>query len=415
MGNKTRVFQIKDYFEMKKTLAEYLAKFENMFPVSLNDRILIKPNLNSNMNALTGNTTDLRILAAIIEFLKKKGYTHIIIGEGTNSGFHRSGINVIKRLRIDSLAKYYGVNFVDFNYSDYQTIPLEGGIKANIAKECLEADFFINVPKLKTHFETEMTVCLKSLIGCLVGRENKKKTHSSLIENILRLNEAISPDLQVVDGLIAMEGTGPSLGTPRKIDTVIIGTDPFLIDMVASKIAGYEDFKEIPVLLEAFKQGKITKEHVDGYETFDGNIFHFKRPECSFLVAMTINPWIQKYLIKIRYAPFVTNIFNLEITRKLLFNLKISQDFIVFDDGEPVQLELDDYACDKNCNICKSVCPLENDLPKAFSQEELRSCLNCLYCYSVCPRRAIKVKGNLGFFEQQTKQYDTYVRKLFEK
>jgi uncharacterized protein (DUF362 family) len=35
--------------------------------------ILLKPNLNSNMNALTGNTTDLRLVAAVIEFLKDAG------------------------------------------------------------------------------------------------------------------------------------------------------------------------------------------------------------------------------------------------------------------------------------------------------------------------------------------------------
>lgn len=238
--------------------------------------------------------------------------------------------------------------------------------------------------------------------------------HSSLIKNILRLNEAVHPDLQVVDGLIAMEGTGPSLGTPKKTDTIIIGIDPFLIDMIASKITGYKDFKEIPVLLEAFKQGKITEEHINEYEAFDGNTFHFKRPERSFLVAMTINPLIQKYLIKIRDAPVITNIFNLESVRRLLFSLKISQDFIVFDDGKQVQLELDDNVCDKDCSVCKSVCPLGNELPEAL-KDGPRPCLNCLYCYSVCPVRAIKVRGDLGFFERQLKQYDTYIRNLFKK
>ena len=102
--------------------------------------------------------------------------------EGTNSGYYRQGINVIKRLKIDRLAEYYGVNVVDSNYDKSYEIDLEDNVKASVAKTFLDADFFINLPKIKMHYETEMSVCLKSLIGTLVGMGNKKKMHSSLIK-----------------------------------------------------------------------------------------------------------------------------------------------------------------------------------------------------------------------------------------
>ena len=401
--------------EIKGSLAELLnIGYTDLFPKDNQASILIKPNLNSNMNALTGNTTDLRLLAAIVEYLNDKGYKKITIGEGTNSGFFRAGVNVIRRLRVDELARYYGINVVDFNCCAYETIELEDGIKANIARECLESDFFINVPKLKTHFETEMTMCLKSLIGCLVGRENKKKVHTSLIKNILKLNEAIKPDLQIIDGLIAMEGTGPSLGEPKKIDTILIGTDPYLLDMVASKIAGYDDFLEIPVLKEAFDQGKIGEAQIQEYREADVRIHEFKRPDISFLVRMTINPNIQKYLIKIRYAPLINRTFNWELTRKLLFSLGISQDFIVFQETDisyPFLSKSD--SCKDGCTVCQDVCPLGNDLPALLSSGTGRECLKCLYCYAACPESKIEVNGDLGFFQQQRKQYDESIRKVF--
>ena len=47
------------------------------------------------MNALTGNSSDLRMLSVLIQFLKKKVFPNMVIGEGTNSGFYRNKIGVI--------------------------------------------------------------------------------------------------------------------------------------------------------------------------------------------------------------------------------------------------------------------------------------------------------------------------------
>ncbi|NQT55122.1 MAG: DUF362 domain-containing protein, partial [Desulfobacteraceae bacterium] len=226
---------------------EVLEKYKDLLPSSNYAKILLKPNLNANMNALTGNTTDLRILSVVIQYLKENGFTNIIIGEGTNSGYYRNKIGVISRLKVDQLARHYGVNVKDLNYSKTHEIDFARGVKAQVAKECLEADLFINIPKLKTHFEVGMSVCLKNLMGCLVGQENKKKTHQNLAENILRVNQSVKPHLHIVDALIAMEGLGPTRGTPIRMDAILIGTDPYLIDLVCAKIAGFH-YKDIKTL-----------------------------------------------------------------------------------------------------------------------------------------------------------------------
>ena len=72
VNNNIEIFQVVNLLKVKKTIFEHLGSLEDILPESLGARVLIKPNLNSNMNALTGNTTDLRVLAAIIEFLKGK-------------------------------------------------------------------------------------------------------------------------------------------------------------------------------------------------------------------------------------------------------------------------------------------------------------------------------------------------------
>ena len=212
------------------------------------------------MNALTGNTTDLRILAAVVGFLKEAGYRQITIGEGTNSGFYRSGISVIERLKIDRLARHFGVAVKDLNYSAPVPIAFEDGVTAAVAQECVDADLFINLPKLKTHFENGMTVCLKNLMGCLVGQENKKKTHQSLAANILHINLQVKPHLHLVDAVIAMEGLGPTRGTPLKTGMLFAGTDPLLLDLVCARFASF-DYRKVRTLAEAERRGLIDGRH----------------------------------------------------------------------------------------------------------------------------------------------------------
>ena len=99
----------------------------------------------------------------MIIVLKDCSFNNITIAEGTNSGFYRQEINVIKRLKIDRMAEYFGVNLIDGNYDDHYEISLENNIKACVAKTFIDADLFINLPKIKMHYETEMSVCLKKL------------------------------------------------------------------------------------------------------------------------------------------------------------------------------------------------------------------------------------------------------------
>ncbi|MDI6782713.1 MAG: [Fe-S]-binding protein, partial [bacterium] len=100
MSFRFSIFRCDRGSELKDKLGVELEQYLDLFPKSKSARILLKPNLNSNMNALTGNTTDLRIIAAVISFLQNQGYRNIAIGEGTNSGFYRNKINVITRLMV---------------------------------------------------------------------------------------------------------------------------------------------------------------------------------------------------------------------------------------------------------------------------------------------------------------------------
>jgi uncharacterized protein (DUF362 family)/NAD-dependent dihydropyrimidine dehydrogenase PreA subunit len=397
--------------EIKEKIREIFNEYGRLLPSNMGVSILLKPNLNANMNALTGNTTDLRILSSVIQALYEKGYHNITIGEGTNSGYYRNNISVISRLKVDRLAKFYGVKVIDLNYSDPYEISFENGVKACVAREVVESDFFINLPKLKTHFEAGMTVCLKNLMGCLIGQTNKKKTHKSLAENILHINEHVKPHLHIVDGIIAMEGLGPTRGTPIKTGIIIAGTDPYLIDLACAKIAGF-NYRKVRTLKTAEEKGKLTAKHHAAVDAQDVKGFEkkFAPPEAGPLAAFIHHPSRQKYFLAIRNTALFNYLCSTKIAGKILYATGLRQDVFIDKEMSCKGLSLNRQKC-AQCGKCMEYCPVDIELPNGLEKKE-NGCIHCLYCYLVCPKRAIEFKGELGFMGEQIRQYDEIIRKI---
>jgi len=398
--------------EIRSAVRSLLAeRYNDLLPPDRGSRILLKPNLNSYMNALTGNTTDLRILAALVGFLKETGYRRITIGEGTNSGFYRSRISVIERLKVDRLARHFGVAVKDLNYADPFPIEFEDGVTAAVARDCVEADLFINLPKLKTHFENGMSVCLKNLMGCLVGQENKKKTHQSLAANILHINRQVQPHLHLVDAVISMEGLGPTRGTPLKTGMIFAGTDPLLIDLVCARFASF-DYRKVRTLAEAERRGLIeARHHAFARAVVLPRTFRFAPPKAGAIANFIHSPKRQKYFLAIRNTPFFNRVCSTRIAGALLYKTGLRQDVFLDEEMAFGSLSVDAARC-TSCGRCAGYCPLGLDLPAALAAGSGDSCLQCLYCYAVCPERAIVFGGRPGFFAEQLRQYDGIIRRM---
>lgn len=400
----------KSFREIQSGVREIFHCFENVLPASRDARILLKPNLNANMNALTGNTTDLRLIAAILIHLKDSGYHRITIGEGTNSGYYRNDINVISRLSIDRLARHFGVGVRDLNRDVPVDVEFENGIHAGVAKTCFQSDFWINVPKIKTHFEVGMSVCLKNLMGCLVGQENKKKTHQSLAKNIVNLNMQCKPQLHVIDGLIAMEGLGPTRGTPVHLGLILGGTDPFLLDMVCARIAGFTPL-DILTLRVAESRGLIGKAHFEYVNNLNLNEFlkTFKKPRANALASFVHSPNRQKYFLAVRNTRLFTWLAETRGFGYLLFLSGLRQDNLIREEMRLDRLILHPERCDPECTKCSDYCPMGLNPTTSIPCGDAR-CIECLYCFLVCPGKAITFEGKLGFMAEQLRQYDEVSR-----
>ncbi len=364
--------------------------------------VLLKPNLNNDLSALTGNSTDLRLLAALIEALQQRGYSRIVVGDGPNVGVYRKGIDVLARLGVRALCAHYGVECVDLNHAPVTIVELTTG-PVRIARLCLEADLFINLPKIKTHAEAGMSLALKALLGCVVGTDTRL-VHADLPANIVALNEAIRPQWIVADALVAMEGNGPGDGTPRRADTLLAASDPFVLDLAAARLFGL-DLAAIPYLAVAARRGHLSAADWDAAAQFEPLLRLEPAPPRG---------WLARLLDSRALAPLrdlTRAVHAQEWARHALYRLHILQDVYQAEDAQIERLWLDTERCNR-CGICLDWCPLALPiLQPAFDFP----CIRCLYCLHVCPEAAIHADGELGYLRRHLDRYGPLIRQAVQE
>ncbi|MDM7999510.1 MAG: DUF362 domain-containing protein, partial [Dehalococcoidia bacterium] len=103
-------------------------------------------------------------------------------------------------------------------------------------------DFLINVPVLKTHGQTKVSLGFKNLKGCLSLASRLKFHKTKRLEHcIYLLNEALRSDLTVIDGTYMLEmGPDTVLGKAWRKDLIIASRDPFACDVVGAALLGVD-------------------------------------------------------------------------------------------------------------------------------------------------------------------------------
>jgi len=213
-------------------------------------KIAIKPNLVVAKPADSGATTSPGIVEGVIRYLKENGFNNITImesswlGDNTRRAFEVCGYNVLSRK--------YSVPLLDLK-SDSTTSFTSDGITMKICKAPLETDFLINIPVLKGHCQTLMTCALKNLKGCIPDSEKRHFHTLGLHRPIALLNKFLRSSLVIVDGIMG-DLTFEEGGTPVRMDRVIAGFDPVLIDSYVASLMGYRP-EDVDYIMIAEKLG----------------------------------------------------------------------------------------------------------------------------------------------------------------
>jgi uncharacterized protein (DUF362 family)/Fe-S-cluster-containing hydrogenase component 2 len=334
--------------------------------VDRGDVVLIKPNLVVPRTSYSGITTDLTVLKEVVKEVKsEKGRP--VIGESSSIGYDQDLTFFI--LGIRHLAAKMGAKVVNFDKTKLADFEVPNGTilkKVRLPQILREAGAVINIPKMKTHELTGITVGLKNVLGYL-PRNKKQRAHIfNLNQTLADLNKVIRSDLTVVDGLICMEGNGPALGTPVKTGIIMAGLNPVHVDEVACKAMSVDPTKVVHL--------QLAKQQLTPHEEkarIVGNLrpSTFKMPSRSrmFLLAERII-FTMNYLL---YSKFTMGGDVLPIRARLMRDV-------------PTILGT---KCTK-CAECVSVCPMNGINADTMRVDESR-CIGCMICVEVCRQDAI--------------------------
>ena len=175
--------------------------------------------------------------------LLKDFTTDITVGDdiesGGEDGFRVSGFR--------QMCERSGVRLINLKEAGFIETYCNGHFleKIYLSRIALEADIVINLPKLKTHSLTVFTGGVKNMYGT-IPNSFRKKFHGEYVSNedfshvLTDIFSTVIPQLTIMDGIVAMEGEGPSSGSLRRVGIILASADAVALDAVATKIIGME-------------------------------------------------------------------------------------------------------------------------------------------------------------------------------
>ncbi|MCF8142849.1 MAG: DUF362 domain-containing protein [Deltaproteobacteria bacterium] len=205
--------------------------------------VLIKPNCvfpGSPKRKPAGTVTNAPIMTELVEVLKDAGAGAITIGEGTIviKELKTSTMGCYRWAGFDEIADKYGVSLQDFNEGPYRQFEFVGH-KVKIAEAAFETDFLIDLPVLKTHTQTRVSLGVKNLKGFLSLTSRKIFHQQNLEEFIALLGNEIKVSLCIIDGIYGLQ-KGPFGEDAKPFNLIIAGRDVIATDMVGSEVMGID-------------------------------------------------------------------------------------------------------------------------------------------------------------------------------
>jgi uncharacterized protein (DUF362 family) len=218
-------------------------------------RVFLKPNIVEYEAGTIINTHPLVVAAAAVAF-RQAGARDVVVGEGPG---HRRDIEyLLAATGLDGELRSERVRFADLNHDDVRWVKSgswhTGLERLALPVELLESDFIVSLPKLKTHHWAGLTCAMKNFFGVMPGAVYgwpKNLFHQRGIpQSIVDIVATVRPHFAIVDGVVAMEGDGPIMGTARPVGVIAMGADPVAVDATCARLIGLDPAK-VPYLKAA--------------------------------------------------------------------------------------------------------------------------------------------------------------------
>jgi uncharacterized protein (DUF362 family)/NAD-dependent dihydropyrimidine dehydrogenase PreA subunit len=323
------------------------------------DRVLLKPNLLQAKPPGEHVTTHPALLEAVINLVKDvKGVP--LVGDSPGASVGRDIERYWRITGLEEVCKRLNVELVNFEAAgSYRRT--QNGKEYFIAKPALDAELLISLPKIKTHGLTLFTGAIKNLYGTVPGytkiEYHKKAPHPShfaeILVDIFALNQ---PCLHIIDGVIGMEGSGPSSGDPRELGMILAGEDGVALDSFICETLGRNPLK-IPTNRIAYEQG-------------------LGEADLEKIQVLGDIPVIENF----RWPPNIA--YTLEMIPR-----PIARGIMKFWWTRPA---IDPKKCKRECKRCIESCPTKALTEGVYIPEfDYSDCINCLCCMEMCPQKAM--------------------------
>lgn len=328
---------------------------------SRGQRVLLKVNMLAAKHPSRGITTHPAVVAAVASLLTERG-CHVAIGDSPGGAVKGVG-RYWKNCGFSTAAEVTGATLLNFEGSGSRKVTIHER-EYDIALPILEGyDCKINMCKFKTHMYTRLTNALKNSFGIVPGL-GKALLHMrsprpvDLAVNIVDLYEIADFDLHICDGILSMDGRGPSTdGRRRKEGFLAVSKSGLFMDMILSQMAGLS-WHQLDSNSEAVSRGlgkPFEEISVLGHHEF----IDFDIPKRSYLNY--IPRWLGAAArVALRMAP--------------------------------VSNEL----CTA-CGVCMRACPVDAiEIKNGKAKMKKGTCIMCLCCHELCPENAVELKLPFG-------------------
>lgn len=324
-------------------------------------RVAIKPNLVHKSRPEQCAVTHPAIVEAVARKVIALG-AEAVLAESPGGAYNQSVLRgVYAASGMAEAARRTGMQ-LNFDCSDC-TVENKKAVrysKIPVLTPLVQADFIINIAKLKSHTLAVYSGAVKNLYGAIPGllkaelhfRYQSREAFSDMLVDIA---QAVRPGLSIIDGVWGMEGEGPGTGDPRKMGVLLASASPFAADAVAVELLGFKR-GEIPVLAAAQKRGLLGQVQVLGEKVESCRVEGFVRASDSGgdFAGAKLPAWLAR-----------------PVSNWLALKPKILPGRCV------------------GCGICANVCPAHVIRVKGTARIAKKSCIRCFCCMEFCPKKAV--------------------------
>ncbi len=227
LANKLAVAEGDDPRELGRRAVNSLGGMEKF--IARGDKVVIKPNVAWDRTPRQAACTNPDLVAELIKLAYAAGAAEVIVTDvpchDAQRTFARSGIK--------EAAEAEGAKVIIPGAEDFVEVDIKGGLLTAwpVLKYFLETDKFINVPIVKSHTLSGVTIGMKNLYGIIGGRRNQ--LHQKIDRSIVDLATFLRPSLVVVDAYRVLMRHGPTGGSESDVKlskTVFATTDQVMAD-----------------------------------------------------------------------------------------------------------------------------------------------------------------------------------------